>query len=110
MGMSAGARSGLTAFSKSLSRRVAQNNVTINNLLPERIDSPRQVYMAEQQAKAQGITYDEARQRIVDSIASKRMGTMEEFGAACAFLCSDKAGDISRQNLQLDGGTYPGVI
>jgi len=63
MGMSAGSRAGLTAFCKSLSRRVAKNNVTINNLLPERIDSPRQVYMAEKQSEAQGITYDEARQK-----------------------------------------------
>lgn len=110
MGMSAGARSGLTAFSKSLARRVARNNVTLNNLLPERIDSPRQVYMAEQQAKAQGITYAEARKKITESLATKRMGTTEEFGAACAFLCSDLAGYISGQNLQLDGGTYPGVI
>ena len=110
MGMSAGARAGLTAFSKSLARRVAKNNVTINNLLPERIDSPRQVYMAEKQAEAQGISYEEARQKIVDGLATRRMGTMEEFGAACAFLCSDKSGYISGQNLQLDGGTYPGVF
>lgn len=109
MGMSAGARAGLTALSKSLSRRVAKNNVTLNNLLPERIDSPRQVYMAEKQAEAQDISYAEARQKIVDSLATKRMGLMEEFGAACAFLCSDKSGYISGQNLQLDGGTYPGV-
>ena len=110
MGMSSGARSGLTSLSKSLSRRVAQNNVTLNNLLPERIDSPRQVYRAKKQADAQNITYEEARQRIVESLATKRMGTMEEFGAACAFLCSDKSGYISGQNLQLDGGTYPGVF
>jgi 3-oxoacyl-[acyl-carrier protein] reductase len=105
MGMSAGARAGLTAFSKSLSRRVAQDNVTINNLLPERIDTDRQVF-----AKAQGITYEEAREKIVQGLAAKRMGRPEEFGAACAFLCGDLAGYISGQNLQLDGGTYPGVF
>lgn len=110
MGMSAGARSGLTAFCKSLSRRVARDNVTINNLLPERIDTPRQVFMAQSQAEATGTTYEEARQEIIDSLATKRMGRPEEFGAACAFLCSDLAGYISGQNLQLDGGTYPGVI
>lgn len=110
MGLSTGARAGLTALSKSLSVRVAKNNVTINNLLPERIDSPRQVYMAEEQAKNENITYDEARQKIEDSIVAKRMGLTEEFGSTCAFLCSDKAGYISGQNLQLDGGTYPGII
>lgn len=110
MGMSAGARAGLTAFSKSLSRRVARDNVTINNLLPERIDTDRQVYMAKSQAKAQGISYEEAREKIIQSLATKRMGRTEEFGAACAFLCSDLSGYISGQNLQLDGGTYPGVF
>ncbi len=110
MGLSTGARAGLTALSKSLSRRVVKNNVTINNLLPERIDSPRQVYMAELQAKNENISYEEARERIVGNLAAKRMGLTEEFGAACAFLCSTKSGYISGQNLQLDGGTYPGVI
>ena len=110
LGLSAGARAGLTAFSKSLSQRVAYNNVTINNLLPERVDSPRQVYMANKQAERENISYDEARKRIVDNMAAKRMGSTEEFGAACAFLCSNKSGYISGQNLQLDGGTYPGVF
>ena len=110
MGLSTGARAGLTALSKSLSRRVVKNNVTINNLLPERIDSPRQVYMAELQAKNENISYKDARERIADNLASKRMGLTEEFGAACAFLCSTKSGYISGQNLQLDGGTYPGVM
>ena len=110
MGLSTGARAGLTALSKSLSVRVAENNVTINNLLPERIDSPRQVYMAEKQAELEDISFEEARQKIANSIAAKRMGLTEEFGATCAFLCSDKAGYISGQNLQLDGGTYPGIV
>ena len=110
MGLSTAARSGLTAFSKSLSRRVARNNVTINNLLPERIDTDRQVFMAKSRAKASGMSYEEARQEIVDSIAAKRMGRPEEFGDACAYLCSVQASYISGQNLQIDGGTYPGVI
>ena len=110
MGLSTGARAGLTALSKSLSVRVAKNNVTINNLLPERIDSPRQVYMAEKQAECDNITYEEAREKIVEGMAAKRMGLTSEFGATCAFLCSDKAGYISGQNLQLDGGTYPGIV
>jgi 3-oxoacyl-[acyl-carrier protein] reductase len=110
MGLSTAARSGLTAFSKSLSRRVAKNNVTINNLLPERIDTDRQVFMAQRRADEAGITYEEARKEIAESIAAKRMGTPEEFGDACAYLCSAQAGYISGQNLGLDGGTYPGVM
>ena len=110
MGLSAGARTGLTAASKALSRDVVRDNVTINNLLPERIDTERQVYMARSRAEAAGITYQEARAEIVDSIAAGRMGRPEEFGAACAFLCSAQAGYISGQNLQLDGGSYRGTF
>lgn len=110
MGLSAGARTGLTAAAKALSRDVAQHNVTINNLLPERIDTERQAYMARQRAESAGITYEEARQEMVESIAAKRMGRPEEFGAACAFLCSAQAGYISGQNLQLDGGSYRGTF
>ncbi|MGH8913252.1 MAG: SDR family oxidoreductase, partial [Acidimicrobiia bacterium] len=110
MGLSAGARTGLTAAAKALSREVAAFNVTINNLLPERIDTERQVYMAEQRAQSAGITYEEARQEMVESIAAKRMGRPEELGAACAFLCSAHAGFISGQNLQLDGGSYRGTF
>ncbi|HSL26347.1 MAG TPA: SDR family oxidoreductase [Acidimicrobiia bacterium] len=110
MGLSAGARSGLTAACKALSREVAADNVTINNLLPERIDTERQVYMAQQRSQAAGITYTQARQEMVDSIAARRMGKPEEFGAACAFLCSVQASYISGQNLQLDGGSYRGVF
>lgn len=110
MGLSAGARSGLTAACKALSREVAADNVTINNLLPERIDTERQVYMAQQRSQAAGITFAQARQEMVDSIAARRMGKPEEFGAACAFLCSVQASYISGQNLQLDGGSYRGVF
>ena len=66
--------------------------------------------MAEKQAELEDISYEEARQKIVNGIAAKRMGLTEEFGSTCAFLCSDKAGYISGQNLQLDGGTYPGIV
>ena len=110
MGLSAGARAGLTAACKALSRQVAADNVTINNLLPERIDTERQVYMAQQRAAAGNMTYEDAREEMVASIAAGRMGTPEEFGAACAFLCSAHSGYISGQNLQLDGGSYRGTI
>ena len=110
MGLSAGARTGLTATAKTLPREVAEFNVTINNLLPERIDTGRQVYMARQRAESAGITYEAARQEIIESIAAKRMGRPDEFGAACAFFCSEQPNYISDQNLQLDGGSYRGVF
>jgi len=110
MALSTGARAGLTAFSKSLSLDVAVDNVTINNLLPERIDTDRQRYMAERMMREQGITRDEARARITDSIAARRFGTPKEFGDACAYLCSVQASFISGQNLQIDGGSYHGLI
>ena len=110
MGLSAGARAGLTAACKALSRDVAKDNVTINNLLPERIDTERSRYMARQRAESSGMSYEAARQEIVDSIAANRMGTPEEFGRACAFLCAEQSGYISGQNLQLDGGSYRGAF
>jgi len=110
MGLSTAARAGLTALSKSLVPEVAKDNVTINNLLPERIDTGRQRFMAERMMKMENIGYEEARARIVETIAAKRFGRPEEFGDACAFLCSAQASFISGQNLQLDGGSYRGLV
>jgi 3-oxoacyl-[acyl-carrier protein] reductase len=110
MGLSTAARTGLTALCKSLVPEVAKDNVTINNLLPERIDTGRQRFLAERMMKMEKITYDEARAKIVDTIAAKRFGKPVEFGDACAFLCSEQASFISGQNLQLDGGSYKGLI
>ena len=110
MALSTTARSGLTALCKSISKQAAPFNVTINNLLPERIDTDRQVQMAEVVSKMSGISYEEARAQQVASIAAGRLGLPSEFGDACAFLCSAQAGYISGQNLQLDGGSYDGLI
>ena len=110
MGLSTGARTGLTSVSKALSRDVAHANVTINNLLPERIDTARQRGMAEVHAKIAGITVEEAYDAMKKTIAARRLGRPEEFGDACAFLCSAQAGYISGQNLQLDGGSYAGLV
>jgi len=110
MGLSTAARSALTAVCKGLSREVAADNVTINNLLPERIDTDRQRFMAELRSTMGGISLEEAYAEMAASIAAGRLGTPEEFGAACAFLCSAQAGYVSGQNLQLDGGSYPGLI
>ena len=110
MGLSTAARSALTAVCKGLSREVAADNVTINNLLPERIDTDRQRFMAELRSTMGGISLEEAYAEMAASIAAGRLGTPDEFGAACAFLCSAQAGYMSGQNLQLDGGSYPGLI
>ena len=110
MGLSTGARAGLTSVSKALSREVVSANVTINNLLPERIDTGRQRQMAELHSERAGITVEEAYEHMASTIAAGRLGHPDEFGDACAFLCSAQAGFISGQNLQLDGGSYPGLI
>ena len=75
MALSTGARAGLTAFAKSVSLDVAIDNVTINNMLPERIDTDRQRFMAERMMQELGIDMAEARRRIADGIAAKRFGT-----------------------------------
>ena len=110
MALSTTARTGVTAFAKAMSLEAAVDNVTINNLLPERVDTPRQQFLAERMMKAQDIDLAEARRRIAQTVAAKRFGTPGEFADACAFLCSAQAGFISGQNIQLDGGSYPGLI
>lgn len=107
---SAGARAGLTAVMKGLSIEVAPYNVTVNNLLPERFDTDRQHQMALATSTREGISYEEARARQVESIAARRLGKPVEFGATCAFLCSALAGYMSGQNVHLDGGSYPALI
>jgi 3-oxoacyl-[acyl-carrier protein] reductase len=110
MTVSSGARAGLTAAMKGLSLEVARDNVTINNLLPERFDTDRQHQMAKAAMARENISYEEARARQIESIAARRLGDPKEFGAICAFLCSALAGFMSGQNLHLDGGSYPALI
>jgi len=110
MGLSAAVRAAVTALSKSVQRDSVVDNVTINNLLPERFDTDRQRYMAQRMVAKEGITVEEARKRIASTIAAKRLGDPKEFGDACAYLCSAQAGFISGQNLQLDGGSYAGLV
>jgi len=110
MTLSAGARAGLVAALKGVALEVARDNVTIHNLLPERFDTERQIYMAKQAAVREAISYDEARAKQVESIAARRLGRPPEFGAVCAFLCSDHAGYMSGQNVHLDGGSYPALV
>jgi 3-oxoacyl-[acyl-carrier protein] reductase len=111
LGLSNGARSGLTGFVAGLARSdLAAKNVTINNLLPGTIDTDRLRLTIEASAKKAGqdiATAAEARKR---SLPAQRFGTAEEFGAVCAFLCSVHAGYLTGQNILLDGGAYPGAF
>ncbi|WP_323121646.1 SDR family oxidoreductase [Burkholderia alba] len=110
LALSNGARSGLTGFVAGLSRKVAEHNVTINNLLPGLFDTDRIATTLAASARASGTTVDALRARRVQDIPAKRLGEPDEFGAACAFLCSVHAGYITGQNWLLDGGAYPGTF
>ncbi len=110
MGLSSAARTGLMSVVKGISRDVASSNVTINNILPERINTGRQLGMAKLAAQFKGITIEEAYEEIAQTIAAKRLGRPEEVGDTCAFLCSAQAGFISGQSIQLDGGSYQGLF
>ncbi len=109
LGLSNGARSGLTGFVAGLSRKVAGQGVTINNMLPGLFDTARLQGMMKTRATAQGITADAALDAARAGIPTRRVGTPEEFGAMCAFLCSTHAGYIVGQNILMDGGQYPGT-
>jgi 3-oxoacyl-[acyl-carrier protein] reductase len=106
--LSSGARAGLTAFMAGVARSVAGANVTINFLLPGAFDTDRLRSNIEANAKKQGVPVDQAVAARAASIPARRFGTADEFGAACAFLCSAHAGFITGQNLLIDGGAFPG--
>ena len=110
LGLSNGARSGLTGFVAGLARTTVAHNVTINNLLPGFHDTDRVRSVVGAQAQAQGIAYEEALRRRVAAIPAGRIGDPYEFGQACAYLCSAQAGWITGQNLLIDGGAYPGTF
>ena len=112
LGLSNGARSGLTGFVAGLARqqRLASRNVTINNLLPGVFDTDRIRTVMQGVANKAGKPYQEMIDQRVNNVPAKRLGTADEFGAACAFLCSTHAGYLTGQNILLDGGAYPGAM
>ncbi len=110
LGLSNGARSGLTGFVAGLARATAKHNVTINNLLPGFFDTDRMQAVIGGQAKSRSISFDAAMAARVATIPAGRIGDPAEFGAACAWLCSKQAGYITGQNWLLDGGAYPGTF
>jgi 3-oxoacyl-[acyl-carrier protein] reductase len=110
LGLSNGARTGLTGFVAGLARQVAHKGVTINNLLPGRFLTDRGKGGIAAAAKASGRPLEEEMQEFLKTIPARRFGDPEEFGAACAFLCSNQAAYITGQNLLQDGGAFPGTL
>lgn len=108
--LSSGARLGLTGFLAGVARSVAHANVTINFLLPGSFETRRLTDGLNMAALKQGVGVDALRAEEEAAIPAKRFGSPEEFGKACAFLCSAHAGYITGQNLLIDGGAYPGVL
>jgi 3-oxoacyl-[acyl-carrier protein] reductase len=109
LGLSNGARSGLTGFVAGLARKVAQHNVTINNLLPGSFDTDRLQSAFRARAQASGQTVDAARAAALQGVPARRFGNATEFGQVCAFICSAQASYLVGQNILLDGGAYPGT-
>lgn len=110
LGLSNSARAGLTGYVAGTARQVAGHGVTINNLLPGSHATDRRFALDDMIAERQGISRDEATQQVWREIPAGRYGTSEEFGATCAFLCSQHAGFIVGQNILLDGGNVNATL
>ncbi|TFL17642.1 SDR family oxidoreductase [Jannaschia formosa] len=110
LGLSNAARTGLTGYVAGTARQVAPDGITINNLLPGIHDTDRALSLDGNVSRQQNISLEEARARREQTIPARRYGTKEEFGAACAFLCSIHAGFIVGQNLLADGGATNATI
>jgi len=111
LGLSNGARSGLTGVVAGLARSpLAAANVTINNLLPGAFLTDRLRSASSARAQAQGTSLETVLQERTNGVPARRLGSPDEFGAMCAYLCSQHAGYITGQNILMDGGAYPGVL
>lgn len=110
LGLSNGARAGLTGFVAGLARTVVAKGVTINNILPGTMDTARLAGNFAAQARRDGKTPEEVRAARLVKHPAHRFGRPEELGNTCAFLCSVHAGYINGQNVLLDGGSFPGVF
>jgi 3-oxoacyl-[acyl-carrier protein] reductase len=109
LGLSNGARSGLTGFVAGLARQTVRNNVTINNLLPGVFDTDRIRATAQAMAQRQGQSLEETLAGRARAVPAGRLGDPYEFGQACAYLCSAQASYVTGQNFLIDGGAYPGT-
>lgn len=109
LGLSNGARSGLTGFVAGIARQTVRYNVTINNLLPGPFDTDRLKATLLGAAEQAGTSIEEIRNLRMSQNPALRFGQPEEFGDACAFLCAAQCGYITGQNMVIDGGLYPGT-
>jgi len=110
LGLSNGARSGLTGFVAGVARETVRHNVTINNLLPGAFATERLGSLFAAQGKSRGVPADVVAEERRKAIPAGRFGEPNEFGEACAYLCSVQAGYITGQNFLIDGGSYPGTF
>jgi 3-oxoacyl-[acyl-carrier protein] reductase len=110
LGLSNSARAGLTGYVAGTSRQVAPYGVTINNLLPGIHATDRADALDGNVARAQNISVDDARAQRLATIPARRYGDADDFGAMCAFLCSDRAAFIVGQNILLDGGAINATL
>ena len=109
-GLPTGARTGLTWFVPGLSRKTVRHKLTINAVLPGPFETDRLRANIKFNAQKTGKSEEELRRTRAEANPAGRFGTIEEFGDACAYLCSAQAGFITGQNLLLDGGAYPGTF
>ncbi len=110
LGLSNGARSGLTGFIAGLARKTVASNVTINNILPGAFDTDRMRGNLKVNAEKAGVSEEEFAKQRAKGIPAGRFGDPAEFGELCAYVCSVQAGYITGQNLLIDGGNYPGTF
>lgn len=110
LGLSNGARAGLTGFVAGIARKTVQSNVTINNMLPGLFGTDTMFSRVEAMAKAGNVSFDDAKNARLKTIPAGRFGTPDEFGALCAFICSVHASYLTGQNFLIDGGAYPGTF
>jgi 3-oxoacyl-[acyl-carrier protein] reductase len=110
LGLSNGARTGLTGFVAGLSRQTVMHNVTINNILPGLFATDTMMSRIDAMAKQAGKAFDQVEQERLKTIPAGRFGTPEEFGQLCAYICSAQASYLTGQNFLIDGGAYPGTL
>lgn len=110
LGLSNGARAALTGFCAGLSRQVAQHNVTVNGLLPGQFNTDRIESLITNSAKAEGRSREDVRASLEERNPAKRLGEIEEFGFACAWMCSAHSGYLTGQNILIDGGSFNSTL
>jgi 3-oxoacyl-[acyl-carrier protein] reductase len=110
LGLSNGARSGLTGFVAGLARQTVMHNVTVNNILPGLFETQTMLSRIDAMARQSGKSFDQVSQDRMKTIPAGRFGSPEEFGQLCAYICSAQASYITGQNFLIDGGAYPGTF